>query len=635
MAQLNKRSAKGLEGRFNRLLGTKANIWVTTLVTLVLVFVVIGVFRLSTYIDYNRSDAANKYLPESLTVMLLQGNVSTGRTLPVSWFLNTLNPAESFPTTITLKTADNKELPVQFKKPLNSRKGLNKIELTIPLEARYVGQQQRIIIQAQGDPAPETQLPEPAEPQLDERCQFELESQGEEGLSFFCRRQIQRQNAVAPTARSKPGFASTFKAQSEALLVLPLVDVDACAGTAVCRDVNKEKAGQEIAVAPNTPVSIGYETLPGDRTCTLEGFNRDASGNFTEPAKLNEPVGANPVSDKRETVVFTKGLPQDTQFRFSCDYKNKGGTIQDNVTIKVVVPEPVVITTPSGLSIPDGTVGRPYSFQFKASGDTGPYRWSLSSKTYPLNNLSLDPVTGVLRTTDQSKALDGLWELGVTVTDSKGVAKKEIYTWTVAPSNIRVFDPASTSKLVVGEPFLIQWVDTRPDLRTYRVTLSGQTGGTIAAEVKGKSQVSWSIGQVIPANGGDDARLIVPPGQYAIIVERKDGSGLQGQSGTFEIAAQGQPPVLTQVTPATGKPGQRVPVVIKGLRLAKQNKIEIEAVDALTDVGMRTGEPTTVTDTQIAIELTILANAQPGRRAVVVTTPDGQSNKIIFTVQPK
>jgi hypothetical protein len=68
MAQSNRKASKGFEGRFNRILGRKGNVWLTTLVTLATILAITGLFRLSTIIDYNRSDAARLGLDQLIRV---------------------------------------------------------------------------------------------------------------------------------------------------------------------------------------------------------------------------------------------------------------------------------------------------------------------------------------------------------------------------------------------------------------------------------------------------------------------------------------------------------------------------------------------------------------------------------------
>jgi hypothetical protein len=66
MTQSHKVLGTGLANHFNRLMGSKANIWVTVLVVLLLALFVIALFVVSQVAEYNQSDAAKIKIPTTL-----------------------------------------------------------------------------------------------------------------------------------------------------------------------------------------------------------------------------------------------------------------------------------------------------------------------------------------------------------------------------------------------------------------------------------------------------------------------------------------------------------------------------------------------------------------------------------------
>jgi len=87
------------------------------------------------------------------------------------------------------------------------------------------------------------------------------------------------------------------------------------------------------------------------------------------------------------------------------------GGIYGMLEVKVSGPLQIVTTT-----LPDGTVGTPYSAQLVATGGVPPYRWNIESGGLP-PGLSLDGPTGVISGTP---TLIGGYSFNVRVTDSAG-----------------------------------------------------------------------------------------------------------------------------------------------------------------------------------------------------------------------
>jgi hypothetical protein len=91
-------------------------------------------------------------------------------------------------------------------------------------------------------------------------------------------------------------------------------------------------------------------------------------------------------------------------------------SFNDTLTIRPLLQ----ITTDS---LPDGTVGLPYSQTLQASGGTTPYSWTVTSGSLP-DGLSLGAATGEISGTPTS---DGTSGFQVTVTDTAGLTAKQAY----------------------------------------------------------------------------------------------------------------------------------------------------------------------------------------------------------------
>ena len=79
-------------------------------------------------------------------------------------------------------------------------------------------------------------------------------------------------------------------------------------------------------------------------------------------------------------------------------------------------PPTLRITTPAGNSLPNGSVGSPYSTSLDATGGTGTHTWSITSGSLP-NGLVLAPSTGAITGTPQAGS-NGTTSLTVRVQDS-------------------------------------------------------------------------------------------------------------------------------------------------------------------------------------------------------------------------
>lgn len=97
---------------------------------------------------------------------------------------------------------------------------------------------------------------------------------------------------------------------------------------------------------------------------------------------------------------------------------------------------PVITLDPP--TLPDGTVGTPYSVTVGASGGAAPYTFAVTSGTFP-SGLSLNPTTGEISGTP---SLAGTFNFQITATDSNGCTGAHAYTLIVNCPGMTV-DPAT------------------------------------------------------------------------------------------------------------------------------------------------------------------------------------------------
>lgn len=82
-------------------------------------------------------------------------------------------------------------------------------------------------------------------------------------------------------------------------------------------------------------------------------------------------------------------------------------------TIQIVGGTPTITTT----SVPNATIGVPYSTTLLVSGGVSPFTWSIVSGAIP-NGLTLDPSTGVISGTPVTQTAPSNWNFTVKVTDN-------------------------------------------------------------------------------------------------------------------------------------------------------------------------------------------------------------------------
>ncbi|HWQ56097.1 MAG TPA: putative Ig domain-containing protein [Bryobacteraceae bacterium] len=154
--------------------------------------------------------------------------------------------------------------------------------------------------------------------------------------------------------------------------------------------------------------------------------------------------------------------------------------------------------TVAALSLPDGSVGTPYSAEVTATGGSPPYSWTFSAGTLP-EGLALNGSTGLLSGTPRSA---GQYSFSIRVRDAAGVEVTRAYTVQMAAGLI---------------------------IATAPVLPGGTSGGPYSATLTaagGRTPYTWSV-----TAGALPAGLSLDPSTGVI-------SGKPGSSGDFRFTAQ-------------------------------------------------------------------------------------------------
>jgi hypothetical protein len=171
---------------------------------------------------------------------------------------------------------------------------------------------------------------------------------------------------------------------------------------------------------------------------------------------------------------------------------NVGGCIATrSFVIQIVACVPITIS-PS--TLPNGSVGTPYSEQLTASGGNPAYTYAVTSGALP-GGLNLDPFSGLISGMPTSSAAASFT---ITATDAKGCSSSQAYsiqpTPLANPCPAILITPASLPAFVVGQPYSVSlsasggvapysWFVSSGMFPTAYLTLDPNTGvisGTIA-----------------------------------------------------------------------------------------------------------------------------------------------------------
>jgi hypothetical protein len=132
--------------------------------------------------------------------------------------------------------------------------------------------------------------------------------------------------------------------------------------------------------------------------------------------------------------------------------RNGAVTLDSNTVIAcgAIVACPLITLSPA--TLPNATVGSPYSATIVASGGTAPYTYSVSSGSLPAG-LTLNANTGEISGTPTAAAISNFT---ITATDAVGCLGSRAYSIIVAPNIVCpeiMLSPATLPNATVGSPY--------------------------------------------------------------------------------------------------------------------------------------------------------------------------------------
>ena len=201
------------------------------------------------------------------------------------------------------------------------------------------------------------------------------------------------------------------------------------------------------------------------------------------------------------------------------------GTVSKMYSITVTPGGPLGITT---ATLPNGTVGAPYSQTIQAIGGIPPYKWSVSTGSLP-SGLTFDPVAGTI---SGAPLLAGTTNFTVTITDNAATpntAKQALALQVLAPAPLAI----TTSTLPGG-------------------TQSAPYSQTVAA-TGGVPPYTWTVasgslpaGLTLSASTGKISGTPTTPGSSGFSIQVTDSS-----AATKAKATQAYTVVIAQLTPVS------------------------------------------------------------------------------------
>lgn len=186
---------------------------------------------------------------------------------------------------------------------------------------------------------------------------------------------------------------------------------------------------------------------------------------------------------------------------------------------------PIITVNPA--SLPDGSIGTPYSQTVSASGGTSPYTFSISSGALP-TGLLLNSSTGAITGTPTTV---GTFTFTITATDANGCSGSRLYTITIASPGCPAIVLSPTT-LPPGQ-ILVPYVQT--------ITASGGTAPYTFAIAGGALPAGLSLN---PATGLISGTPLVS-GIFNVTIRATDAAGCQG-ARTYELA------ILVAIQPEGG-----------------------------------------------------------------------------------
>jgi hypothetical protein len=209
-------------------------------------------------------------------------------------------------------------------------------------------------------------------------------------------------------------------------------------------------------------------------------------------------------------------------------------------TLNLTIAPPAGTLTITTTSLPNGTVGQPYSRPVQATGGTGTFTWTISAGTLP-PNLNLDPASGVISGTPTAA---GTSSFTVRVQDTAGQSDTQGLSITINSTPPPPSPPDITTTALpagtVGVPY------NQP------VQVTGGTGALIWSVVVGTLPAGLNLNSTTGAISGTPTA----PGTSSFTVLVQDASGLSDVQALSITINPPAPPNITTTTLPAGTLGQ-------------------------------------------------------------------------------